>query len=465
MKFPLIVLLIALTSGAQDQKLRPAIKSIVDNIEKYNRLEQKYVGFAGATTDQYRNFIKLRKKATTEELLVLLHHKNSVVKGYSSWALADNKYPKLYEVLDEFLKTGEVVPNQHGCIVGRADLASEFYRRVYYQHFEYKLSNADSLFFLHQVQQMDSLILYTDYQTPLLKNALEHNHANRNNYQRIKELSQRENHSAALVALAEYKKQEDIPFIISRGEESFLAISVFPDRAFWDVLLRYKPHQRSLAYFLAVGSYKDEQAVTLLSDIYQSCDSVQINLLDEALIKSYCPLYQDLLLKIWEEHKTIDLTITNKLIADCPEKSSNVFAKGLLSDRNFNLLQIDYNYGTDDSILPLMLQTISKYNNEVVLDICKKNIPTAKFMNLVAILNFIARNKIVETTDMILDRLKERNMPFEVFQLTETLLSFKNPDTNKTLTTLLRATQKNWDVGNWSEHFRETFRANGIPIK
>ena len=154
-----LVILTVYSFQVFSQKIRPEIKNLVEKIEKYNELQSKHVGIGGMTTVQYLNFEKLKTKATTEELLKLLNHKNSVVKGYTSWALVDNKYPKLSNILAEFLRTGETVTTQHGCIISTDELASEFYHRVLYQHFENEITEHDSLFFQSQIKQLDSVIL------------------------------------------------------------------------------------------------------------------------------------------------------------------------------------------------------------------------------------------------------------------------------------------------------------------
>lgn len=464
MKQILALILTFFTLTAAGQKLRPEIKKLVKKIEKYNELESEHVGFAGVTTEQYRNFEKLSKNAKTEELLQLLKHKNSVVKGYASWALADNMYPKLANILAEFLKTEETVTSQHGCIVSERDLSNEFYGRVCYQHVRHNLTLQDSLFFKSQILQLDSVILYSNKDTRLLYTALNNNNGNPKTYNRIKKLAQIEDNSEALTALAKYAKQEDIPFIIEQGENSFLAISVFPDQAFWNLLMNYHSSERSLEYFLAVASFKNENALKVLSDIYNSCDSIQLNKLDEALIKNYCILYQDLILKIWEDHKTIDLTITQRLISDCPEKSSKSFAKGLLSKSKYNLLQLDYNYGTEGFILPLMLHTISNRDSDLILLICNKNIMTAQFTILQAFLIFIKENKVSETSSTILHRLNGKNQAFEIYHLTETLLSLNISDIKNVLKEILITNQADWDWGNWSETFRKLFKENDIKI-
>ena len=48
--------------------------------------------------------------------------------------------------------------------------------------------------------------------------------------------------------------------------------------------------------------------------------------------------------------------------------------------------------------------------------------------------------------------------------MTETILSFKNPDNKEKTLTILHTNQKDWDWGNWSEHFRKLFKEYDIKF-
>ncbi len=185
----------------------------------------------------------------------------------------------------------------------------------------------------------------------------------------------------------------------------------------------------------------------------------------EALVINYCDLYQDLILRIWENNKAIDLTMTQLLITDCPEKASLSFAKGLLANGEYNFLEINQNYGTRDSIMPLMLKHVIKHNNCLIIDICKHNIINSKFKELSTILDFVSEHRIIETTTEILDRLSKRNYPFEIYHLARTLLSFGDVNANSELIVALRSNKNYWDIGNWSEHFRELFKEYNVKIE
>ena len=232
--------------------------------------------------------------------------------------------------------------------------------------------------------------------------------------------------------------------------------------------MQYETKQNSLDYYLAVAAFKNDKSKISLNTIYNSIekdDLESISFLAEAIAKQYHYGYQDLALQLFKNHRTIDLSLTKKLIKDCPEKSSMEFSKGLLNNHKNNFLELDYNYGTKDSVLPLILGHIYKYDKESLVNICNKNISTSDFTELSSFLNIVAEKQITETQATILIRLKEKNQAYEVFHLTETLLSYKNEVANKELTQVLISTQKNWDWGNWSESFRKLFKENNIKIE
>ncbi len=463
----LIILLFQLPSLFA-QKIRPKVDKVVKNLIEVNELKHEHTGIAGMTTEQYSNFIKLKSIATEKELLDLLQNDNSVIKGYASWSLADNKYFDLKSILIQFLKSKETVTSQSGCIVSESDLASEFYFRVMYQGYHKKITEEDSLFYALQMNSLDSVLLYSKKKHYLLNRALENNNSNPKNYSIIKKWALEKNNTKALIELAKYQKTTDINQIIKKGKDSFMPISYFPNANFWDFLMQYETKQNSLDYYLAVAAFKNDKSKNSLSVIYNSIekdDLESISFLSEAIAKQYYSGYQDLALLLFKNHRTIDLILTKKLIQDCPEKSSKEFSKGLLNNHKNNFLELDYNYGTKDSILPLILNQIYKYDRKALVSICNKNINSSDFTELGSFLNIVLEKQIIETQATILIRLKEKNQAYEIFHLTETLLSFDSEAANKELTQVLISTQKNWDWGNWSEHFRELLKKYNIKIE
>lgn len=464
MKQVLVIILTLFAFQALGQEIRPEIKKIAHQIEEYNELESERVGYAGMTTDQFRNFQKLRDRATVDELLQLLEYDNSVVKGYASWALADKKYPKLVHIFAEFLRTGESAITQDGCIVSEDDLASEFYNRVFYQYIHNELSVEDSLFFQSQIQQLDSVILYTDKDDYLLSRALINNNSNPKNYERIRYLAFQKKNINAIQALAVYQKNQDIEAFKALKEKSFVAIAKFPDKDFWEFLLNYKDNEVSKNYLMAISAFKSDESAKVLSGLLSTMQKGKIYLLTEALTKNYCVPYQPLILEIWENYKIIDIRATKQLINDIPKDASHSFSIGLLSNEKYKFVEYDYDYGTRDKILPLMLESIKKYQKDALLKICETNIKTTKFTTLNHFLTCVENNKLTETSDEILERLNQKNQAYEIFHLTKTALTFNNPNQKDELVNILKKNQKKWDWGSWSEHFRKLFEEYDIEI-
>src|SRR5665647_732113 len=79
----------------------------------------------------------------------------------------------------------------------------------------------------------------------------------------------------------------------------------------------------------------------------------------------------------------------NEIDKGLPPKASLSFSKGLLNSKAYNFLELDSNYGTKDSIMPLMIETIAKYDKGSLLEICNKNIENADFMELSSVLDLI----------------------------------------------------------------------------
>ncbi len=464
MKKVFIIIIAFFAFQASGQEIRPEIEELAQKIEEYNVLESEHVGYGGGTTDQYRNFERLKSKATLEELLLLLGNKNSVVKGYTSWALSDRKYPRLVDIFAEFLITGESATSQHGCMVSKGDLSSELYHRVFYQHYNNQLSVEDSLFFQSQIQLLDSVILYSKKDNYLLSKALFNNKGNPANYERIRHLAFKKKKSQAIRALAFYQKKQDIEGFKKLKEKSFDAIAIFPDTSFWDFLLSFNNKEISKRYLMAISAFKTEKSKEVLSALLSTLPSEKIIELAEALTKNYCVLYQPLILENWESYKIIDIKATELLIKDLPEKASNSFTIGLLSNEKLNFVQCDSYYGTEGGILPLMLENIKNHQKDSLLKVCETNIKTVESKYLIYFLNCVKINNLTETSDEILERLNQKNTAYEVFHLCETLLPFIEPNQKDTLVSILKTNQKNWDWGNWSESFREMFKEYDIQF-
>ena len=433
------------------------VSEIVALMIEDNILRHEYTGYSGSTSDQYSNFQKLCRIATQEELLVLLMHKNSVVKGYASWALIHQKYPDLNGVFSIFLTSGESADSQSGCIISRSSLATEFYYQVVWKAHDSYLPKADQSFFKDQLQKLDNTLLYSEKEYHLLEKALRNNQANPINYQIIRKWALEKGNADALIELAKYKQDADIQFIKHKRKNAFPAIVHFPHPEFWDFLMKYRGKVQTQEYYSAIAAYKNEESADLLKELYNEIksDLLAAKPFYKALAEHYDEIYQPHFYKIFEQTGMLDITVAKKLIAENPETCAQIFSDRLLSGEGTWLLELGYNYGTKDSVLMLMLENIQSYETDKLLEICINHIKIAESQELEIYLDFTRENKMVDASSTILERLKQDNIAYEMFHLTETFLSLGNVDQKDEIKSILKEKQEDWDWVNWSSHFRK----------
>ena len=461
MKFSLIIILSLISIVyLSAQSIRTEIRNIADAIAKEKLLHFEYIGIGGRTSDLYNNFLELRDKATFDELLILENDTNYVLKAYACWALIDKKYSKIPELFIKSLNDNNKILSLNGCTGYVGELSKLLYKRISYCTLTPCYPLLYNPFYIDKLLIIDSIVLYTNKSTALLDYSLMNNNGNPKNYKRIRSIAQNSKNEYALIELAKYKNKNDIQFLIEQEEKSFYPISFFTDEAFWTFLLKYRKINKSYYYFLALASFKSENSTQVLNELLDSCNIHQTQNLAIAIIQNYTKLYENIVFKIWEKNKVIDYSILEKLYKECPNKLSTSLTIGLLSKDKLNLIT-DY---SQDSIIPLMLHVVSKYNQDQLVNICKVNVQNTQFLELEQFLNFVQFNNIKETTSELLERLKGKNEAFEMFHLSKTLLSFKNSKTNSTLKAILKIKKKDWDEGNWTRAFEELFEEYNIRI-
>ncbi|MGH1383846.1 hypothetical protein [Kordia sp.] len=464
-----IVYVVLLFSCTQmfGQNLRPEIKKIVEVISKGEQVEGLRLGIAGSRSILYSRFEKLKENATEKELLSLLEHKSAVVKGYTAWALAEKKYHDLESIFKTFLKTKETVQTQSGCIVSEDLLAGILYSKVLYPSNKVVVTDADKKYYKEQLQKLDHIILRKRGEVFLLSSALKNNQANPENYAIVKTLALEDNNLDALAELAKYQKESDIDLILEKGTDAYKAMSYFPNPKFWNFLIKHKATANSFEYFKAIAAFQNDDAVNTLTSIYKTVRKEKrkgVTNLTKAILELYCPKYKKLSLQIFEETKTINITHLRRLLKIAPEESTPYFVNGLLSDSENNFLEDYFKFETKDSIVPLLLKNIKKYQPKKIPEICIHNVSSAKFMELTTFLDIIIENKIETAKKPLLQRLQKKTYPFETFHLTRTLLSFEDKSLHKEIKETLLASREKWDRGNWSAAFKELFEKYGINI-
>lgn len=105
-------------------------------------------------SENYLNYLDLKKNATTNELLVLTENKNPIVACYSGWALVERDYDKLTEIFIQFKNRKQTVTVANGDVLSKESLEIPLYFR-YLNSIKAKDIPKDRTLF-----KLDSLIIF-----------------------------------------------------------------------------------------------------------------------------------------------------------------------------------------------------------------------------------------------------------------------------------------------------------------
>ena len=176
-----------------------------------------------------------------------------------------------------------------------------------------------------QMVQLDILLLNTPNQLYARYGAIDGADTSEENYPRFRELVLTERNEDALVALARFKKQEDIPLILNFPIEdeyfyTYRAIAEFPATEFLSLLetnlyltlneTHYSNEWREL--YRAIAAYTNEHAVSLLEiPVLQAghkhTREYRLKYVHDAIRNYKIPIYDELRWKLWDAENIISL--------------------------------------------------------------------------------------------------------------------------------------------------------------
>ncbi len=224
----------------QQVTIRPFIQAIADSMAADNMLKSEGVGYSGARTAQWERYEILRDSATTGELKVLTDNENAVVRCYAFQALANRKDADIFPILLKHLKDTTYVKTFFGCIVGGSYAGDYFLDIVTPEYIDleaYKLSARERTI-------VDSILIFDpSVRIAAREQVLSNLKPISVYYDRIREIARTEQSEIATLALAKYKKQQDIPLIKALFEKepteyyAAYAAREFPDQSFYPFLI------------------------------------------------------------------------------------------------------------------------------------------------------------------------------------------------------------------------------------
>lgn len=249
--FILLTSFVSCNGQTDNSKISNEISSIVKQISKENTVTGSAVGYAGTKPKQWDRFVKLQKKATDKELILLTEHKNEAVRCYAFQALVMRNNEKCFEILKAHLTDKKYVETFLGCIMSEERVGDYFIQCVWppYDKNSFTLSDQQKI-------ELDSIIFFDDEIKLSFKDGiLKRLKPEPIYYNRIREIVIEEDNLKALVALAKYQNPNDIPIIkkFFNDEENqywaIYAVREYPDSSFYQDLLSVFEQDWSNKYY------------------------------------------------------------------------------------------------------------------------------------------------------------------------------------------------------------------------
>lgn len=247
----------AATQGEEDK-----IHQSLTVLRAAETVDAAAVGYAGEQTPTYKAFLVLGKHASDKQLIDLLDDPNTVIATYAFWELSDRlDHEAIFPLLMEQLKRENPVQMFVGSTLYESSVGDVALDMV-------ELTGKKQ-------ELVTDYLLTTDNRLSARSTLLQSLGIPKKYYKRIQTLAKKgEPH--ALVALARFKREQDIDLILSGLKDhpfyALRAITCFPHERFLPALAEYQktllPEQHwsttQREFYAAVSKYRDPLALTIL---------------------------------------------------------------------------------------------------------------------------------------------------------------------------------------------------------
>jgi hypothetical protein len=315
-------------TGAGESSISKQVQKVVNRLEKVD-VVIVYETWEWHSEKHREAFLKLRELATPGELILLSQHENPVVRFDACRLLvADSSTDVLGLVLSHLGDMGKV-PCQYGCTrrtEAFIDVLIFLVTTGPFDDLPLRQLTETSL------RTLDSVILHSQYPLDARWSALRRAGTEESYYHRIRQLASVDHYGPAIVALAKFKRADDIelirgfsadstPFWLANAEPPYwtcLAIQEFPhpDLFPWlrDCFLRSMNrtgiHGIGRELYAAIASYQNAEATELFATACSSpvdwgLRTMHAEKVYEAMRKFLCPAYDSLLWEIWNKNQII----------------------------------------------------------------------------------------------------------------------------------------------------------------
>ncbi|MCF1715977.1 hypothetical protein L0U88_15155 [Flavihumibacter sp. RY-1] len=463
-------------------KISIQTKTIVAKIEKENMLMGSAVGNAGIRPKQFDNFTELKSTATTIELQELTNHPNGVVRCYSFWALTFDTSINLLPILIKHISDDENVRTMFGCVVSSEKVGDFFINLATPNYVNINSKKLDSF----QFAIIDSILIYTPNNLYAKQEAISRAKLTERFYARAKDLVIKDKNQEALVTLAKYQKEQDIPLILKnkKGKNpddgyffTYRAICEFPHPDFFPFLenklmLTLNDEHYSMEWrelYKAIASYKSNNALELLTIPFtqvkhENIKEYHIDFIFLAVQDFYTPIYDELLWTMWGDENKINEKVFNLLYIKNSDRAFQLTKKTLKNADDFYYLNTG-SFSDDEStyvnLLDIMLDTILVRDRVYAIELINKNIREINVHQFPTFADKALKIRDTSFVSSLFDRLKTEDNPHIYLKATSVLIALKDKEIDQRIVEVAKtnpALRKDWG----GRAFTKLLKENGI---
>jgi hypothetical protein len=481
----IVLILMSLNLSAQKKYNRNLVSKetnkVVEKIQKINQLMGSAVYYEGSRPLQYDHFEKLREIASKDELLQLINHPNGVVKCYAFWALSLDTSVDLFPILIDHMDDYQIVNTQFGCIGSEVMVGDFFIQNAASRHVDLESQKNDSISFL----KLDSILIYSNSKLYAKSYAISRAKPNKLLYPRIREIVVKENDPNALVPLAKYNQQEDIPLILkSKSADNddgyyyiYKAIQEFPHSDFMPLLEKnlnktlddthFSTEWREL--YTAIAIYKNEKSIELLEIPFtkvkhENIRKYHIDFVYSAIQLNKCKMYDALLWKMWSEENRISPDVYHYLKERDSVRVYDLAKKSMLGSNEIYSSNMPLNFddlGAMENITVLMLDEILRKDTKLGIDIIYEKLKNEDVHDFIIFTDHVVRIKDPVFVEPLFKRLEQEWNAHVYLNIVQTLIAYQDATINKRILDT-RKINRNLNEGWGSESLDKLLRDNSI---
>ena len=261
-----------------------------------------------------------------------------------------------------------------------------------------------------------------------------------------------DNNQYALLALAEYQREQDIPLIINNRDKreraeyffTYSAIPRFPHPDFLPFLqkqlmsscaeIRFDYEVAKL--FSAIASFKSEKAVELLElSLDTPKPGAKANYVFDAIDEFFDPVYEDLYWSLWDKEKLLSKTVFTYLWQRDPQRALSIAKRTFHDDietfRSFLGLSFAGYASTSPSLIEIMLDTIATRDMQYAVEIIRTNIDSADVHAFPLFARKAAAIRDESFIQPLFNRLEKDDNAYIYLEAAEALIAYNDPGINK----------------------------------